>query len=208
VPSLGYSFRPFRCAFSVFVRGNDEQQAQRCADSVHVNRGPGGLRPAAGYRTLLRSGLPRRRPRPQRPVQTRRSPQSAKCVRACFCANHVCIHASQHRSAQRTSANYIRASDTTRNGASGQRTACQRTNGRRATDTSAGSQPRSEILAAAFDRRILRAPDPAPQFRREIRRLRLSRSGLSVLLHVLSRVVRFMRRDHFLRNFIRHIIVM
>jgi hypothetical protein len=39
-----------------------------------------------------------------------------------------------------------------------------------ATGTSTGRQHRSETLAAALHRRIFRAPDSAPQLRREFRR--------------------------------------
>ncbi len=186
------------------MRGNDEQQAQRCANSVHVNHVAGGLRPAAGQWTLLRRRLPRRHRRPEWPIQTRRSPQSAKCLRArpsCIGSssirkragtNRSCTRAIQRRSIQRSGAKCLRVS-----AIAGE-----------AIRNSAGRQPRNEIFAAAFDRRILRAADSAPQFRREIRRLRLSRSGLPVLLGLFACVMRFMRRDHFLRDFIRHVIVM
>ena len=83
-----------------------------------------------------------------------------------------------------------------------------RPNSRR-TDGSAACEPPSEVLAAACHRRFFRALDPAPQFRREIRRRRLSRSRPPILVAgFVPRMMRLMRRNHFFRDLIRHVIVM
>jgi hypothetical protein len=186
VPSSGYSFRPFRCAFSVFVRGNDEQQAQRCADSVHFNHVPVRLRPAPGHGTLLRRRLPRRHRRPKWPIQARRSPQSPKRRRPS--ANEIRHRASSiriGRSEARTSpiASAKRPfitvgaisrnaifSNSVHNAAGYHRASNQRANCDCSTGTCTKRKCRSETLAVPCDRRILRAPDPAPQLRRKFRR--------------------------------------
>jgi hypothetical protein len=215
VPSSSYRFRPFRSACSVFVRGNDEQEPQRCADSLHVNFLLVRLRPDPGCWTLLWRRLPVRHGGRQRPVQTRRSPETPKRLRAGSsetrrCANSIRIYigAAEHRSTERARAashneiaSRIRASSTDDRGSY-----------RRANSSSTRRERRSQILAVPRDRRIFRAPDPAPQqrskFRRWFRRGELSRGRPAGLLNFLARMMRFMRRDHFLRDFVRHIIVM